>query len=262
VRYNAMPWTPEGVRHTEVVQALLQSGLSAAGCLVDDLNAKGATRLTSGYDDTTRSVLLDQVGRPYPILLSADRTVAVEVSDLFGSPAVRMRSFLGDGSLIETQRRWDAVPPWPRRLAPFRRFTTVGREMTGSVAPGRTLAISDQAPVGQLDEHRRHVAAVSASRASAPVPYPDMESVASAWTAAFAHEKAVARRADTVAAVGVTVVGIAICMLLSALLSGPWSWVPTLAVVALVWWAAPGIIVLLRRGSRRRPTFAHGLRTT
>jgi hypothetical protein len=57
-------------------------------------------------------------------------------------------------------------------------------------------------------------------------------------------------------------VGIAICMLLSALLSGPWSWVATLAVVALVWWAAPGIIVLLRRRSRRRPTFAHGLRTT
>lgn len=257
-----MPWTPEGIRHTEVVQALLQSGLSPAGCLVDDLTAKGTTQLTSGYDDTTRTVLLDQVGRPYPILLSADRTVAVEVSDLFGSPAVRMRTFLADGALVETQRRWDTVPPWPRRLAPFRRFTTVEREMLGSVAPGRTLAISDLSPVGQLDEHRRHVATTSASRATAPARYPDMDSVASAWTAAFEHERATARRADTVAVAGLTVVGIALLLLVVRVLSGPWSWVATIVVIASMWWATPGLVVVLRRWTRRGPAFALGTRTT
>jgi hypothetical protein len=245
------------MRHAEVVRALLEAGLRPGGCLVDDPNAEGAAQLASGYDDPTRTVLLDQVGRPYPILLSADGTVAVEVSDLFGSPAVRMRSFLDDGSLVETQRRWDTVPPWPGRLAPFRRFTTVEHEMTGPVGPGRTLAISGRQPLGQLEEHRRHVATASASHLAAPVPFSDMESVASAWTAAFAHEQVSARRADTVAVAGLTVVGIALALVVVSVLSGAWSWVAIVAVAASAWWATPGLAVVLRRWTRRGPAFAY-----
>src|SRR5690242_7018828 len=119
MRYSAVPWTLDGVWHADVVHDLLEAGLRPAGGLANDLSPERDRRLARGYEDDVAARLLEAMGRAFPILLSADREVAVEVSDMVGQPVVRMRTFLDDGSLVETDRRWDEVPPWPGRLRPF-----------------------------------------------------------------------------------------------------------------------------------------------
>jgi hypothetical protein len=259
MRYDPVPWTLEGVRHVEVVQELLDAGLEPAGCLVNDLSPERDSRLLRAYDDNVRADLLDEMGRAFPILLSPDRVVAAEVSDMHGSPAVRMFTFLADGALVETQRRWEQVPPWPGRLVAFRRFTTVDREMSRSVAPGRTLVISDRSPAGQLEDHRDQVEMVAAARGTAARPYPDMESVAAGWSEAFAHERAVARRTDGL--IAASLVGLALVLVVFApagVLAGPWWPVVALALIAVLWWALPGLTVLLRHRTTWRPAFRAG----
>jgi hypothetical protein len=256
VRYSPVSWTLDNAWHPDVVQELVEAGLEPAGRLANDLSPERDRRLLRGYDEDVRAQLAASMGRAFPLLLSPDREVAVEVSDLAGRPVVRMRTFLDDGSLVETERRWGQVPPWPGRLAPFRRFATVEGEMTRSVAPGRTLVISDRPPAGQLEEHRGHVEAVCAARSTEPRPFADLDQVAAGWNAAFAHDQLVTRRTDILIAVGVVVLVIAgTWSVPSGVLGGP-LWPVTVAfVIALVWWLMPGLVVLLRRRITWRPGF-------
>lgn len=261
MRYSAVPWALDGVWHADVVHDLLDAGLRPGGGLVNDLSPERDRRLVRGYDEEVEAQLLSAMGRAFPVLLSPDRVVAAEVSDLAGRPVVRMRTFLDDGSLVETDRRWDQVPPWPGRLAPFHRFATVEREMARSVAPGRTLAISDQRPAGQLEEHRRHVERVCAARGTAPTPYADMEDVAAGWNQAWAHDQLVTRRTDTLIAVGVVVLVITASWIVpTGLLGGPWWPLVVAGVIAFVWWGLPGLVVLVRRRITWRPAFRAGAR--
>lgn len=260
MRFHPVPWTPERLPHPEIVEELVDAGLRPAGCLVDDLDDAQADRLVRGYDGDARAQLLAQLGRPCPVLASADGTTLASVSDLFGMPSVRMRTFLADGSLVETERRWSGLPPWPGRMAPFRRFTSVEREMARCVAPGRTLLISTDAPAGQLEEHRRQVARVSAARGAAPVPYAGMDGVAAGWNAAFAHEQAVVRRTDLAVGAALVVVMVLVLFALDSTgwLDGPWWPAVLLVLVAVTWWVTPGLVVVLRRRITWRPAFRSG----
>jgi len=257
MRYDVAPWLEDDqIQHLEVVRALLGAGLEPAGALVNDLSPARDDRILRGYDDDARAQLQDGMGRAFPLLLSPDRVVAVEVSDLFGEPAVRMRTFLADGALVETESRWSRVPPWPGRLAWFHRFASVDREMARAVAPGRTVLASDRSPAGQLDDHRRHVEAVSAARNTSAAPYPDLSQVADRWTAAFAHEQSVARRTDLLIATGLAVLVLALVAVEpTGLLGGTWQLVAAPVLFAMVWWALPGLILLVRRRITWRPAF-------
>ena len=256
MRYHAVPWTLDEVPHQAVVQELVDAGLHPIGCLVDDLSRFRAARVVRGHRPDVRTQMLAGVGRPVPVLLSDDRTVAVSVSDLLGSAAVQMRTFLADGSLVETERRWDRVPPWPGRMAPFRYLTTVEREMLRSVASGRTLRISSGSVTRLVDDHRDHVEAVAASRGTTPTSYPDLESVGAGWNAALAHEEAVKRRTDGTVSLPIAAVALAVALLVPAgrVTSGPAA-AALLAFLGFLWWAAPGLAVVLRRRITWRPAF-------
>jgi hypothetical protein len=257
MRYDVAPWPGnDQIQHLEVVRELLDAGLEPAGGLVNDLTPERNEQILRGYDDDARAQLQDGMGRTVPILLSADRVAAVEVSDLFGEPAVRIRTFLADGALVETDRRWSRVPPWPGRLAWFHRFASVDREMARAVAPRRTLVISDRGPAGQLDDHRRHVEAVSAARNTSVAPYLDLQQVADRWTASFAHEQSVARRSDLLIATALVVLVLVLAAVEpTGLLGGPWRLVAGPLLFLLVWWALSGLVVVVRRRITWRPAF-------
>jgi hypothetical protein len=255
MRYRAVPFTLEHVQHAAVVEELVHAGLDPAGCIVDDLTAGQAARLVRGYAKEHRAALLAEVGRPTPVLVSRDRTTAVAVSDLYGEAAVRMRTFLADGSLVETQRRWQQLPPWPGRLAPFRRFTTVEKEMMRSAAPGRSVMLSTRSAADQVEEHREHVDRVAARRGTTAVGFPDMESVAAAWTAALAHEEAVRRRSDRLFSAGLVALAALIVVLPNPRVSDVGWTVLILSMAVVLWWGAPGVAVLMRQRTRGRPAF-------
>lgn len=258
MRYRAVPWTLEHSENAAVVEELVRSGLDPAGCIVDDLTSRQAARLARGYAKEHRAALLAEVGRPTPVLVSRDRATAVAVSDLYGQAAVRMRTFLADGSLVETNRRWQHLPPWPRRLAPFQRFTTVDREMLRSAAPGRSVVLSSRSATEQVEEHHEHVDRVAARRGTTAVGFPDMESVAAAWTLAMAHEEVVRRRADHLFAAGLIALAALIIVVPNPRASGFGGILVVLATVVVLWWGAPGVAVLLRRRTRGRPAFNKG----
>ena len=259
MRYHAVPWTLDEVPHEVVVHELGEAEFEPAGCLTDDLSRFRAARIVRGHRPDVRTKILAGVGRPMPVLLSDDRTVAVSVGDLLGSPAVQMRTFLADGSLVETERRWDRVPPWPGRMAPFRYLTTVEREMLRSVASGRTLRISSGSAKRLVDDHRHHVQAVAASRRTTPTRFPDLEGVAAGWNAALAHDEAVKRRLDGAVACPILAVALALALLVPAghATSGSAA-IALFAFLGLLWWAAPGLAVVLRRRIPWRPAFRGG----
>jgi hypothetical protein len=260
MRYHPAPWTPEHAEHAAVVEELVHAGMEPAGCIVDDLTAGQAARLVRGYAKEHRAALLAEVGRPTPVLVSRDRTTAVAVNDLYGEVAVRMRTLLADGSLVETQRRWQQLPPWPRRLAPFRRFTTVDKEMMRSAAPGRSVMLSTRSAADQVEEHREHVDRVSARRGTTAVGFSDMECVAAAWTAALAHEEAVRRRADHLFAAGLLALAALIVVLPNPRVSDVGWTVVVFSMVVVLWWGAPGVAVLMRHRTWGRPAFTQARR--
>ena len=48
------------------------------------------------------------------------------------------------GSLVETHRRWDDVPPWPKRADRMRRRATVDGEMRKSESRGLRLHVVEE----------------------------------------------------------------------------------------------------------------------
>jgi hypothetical protein len=93
----------------------------------------------------------------------------VEVAWFYGFPTVTASTLMADGSLVETQRRWDDVPPWPRKAEKLRRRASIGGEIRRSQTRGRRIHDVVTEDPAELDEaHRAHVAA----SASTPVPAP------------------------------------------------------------------------------------------
>ena len=85
------------------------------------------------------------------------------------------------------------------------------------------------------------------------------EAVAAGWNDAFNHDRAVARRSDLLISLGI----VALTLLLVVFepfdaVGGPWGLLGAVALLALLWWAYPGVVVLLRRRIRWRPAFRGG----
>ena len=125
---------------------------------------------------------------PTPVLAPADQSALVDISWMWG-PSVRIFTALGDGSLVETQRRWDRVPPLPTSVA--RRFVPapLDAEMTRGEASGRSMElVSTDSAVELWDRHRAHVSRIAATRNSKPIEHRSLDLYCSLVDQALRHK--------------------------------------------------------------------------
>jgi hypothetical protein len=127
----------------------------------------GIDAFVRDYSDEHRDALRVGLSLPSVLLLSADDLVLVHVAWFYGFPAVIASTGMADGSLVETHRRWDDVPPWPKRAERVRRRARLDGEMRRPESRGRSIHVVEGDDPASLDAaHRGHV-----SRArSTPVP--------------------------------------------------------------------------------------------
>jgi hypothetical protein len=125
--------------------------------------------LLDEYAEEHWDMLRDGMARPAVVLVSPDGLVMLEVAWFYGFPTVTASTGTADGSLVETQRRWDDVPPWPQRAEKLRRRATISGEMGRAQSRGRRVheVVSDD-PAELEEAHRAHVAAAG----STPLPAP------------------------------------------------------------------------------------------
>ena len=171
MQYREVPWSADARAHyPELVQDLMDLGLLSGGCVILD----GDTDLT-----------------PIPLLVDREATMVVEVSDHHRTPAMRLRTVLRNGFLVETRLRWETLPPWPERMQKARRLTDIDTEMTGHAARGRSVVIESGPPERVLARHRDHVLAVSREQVSSPVELTTVDDALNIWNAALAHDERV-----------------------------------------------------------------------
>lgn len=235
MHYREVDWLPDVVAYPELVQSFRDLGLLAAGC-----------------------VALDE--QPVPVLISPDSTVTVEVSELHGSPSVRMRTVLVNGALVETLRRWDAVPPWPTSLRRARRHVRLEEEMTrtSTLPGGRSVEIADGPPDQLLAAHAAHVARMVAHYAAEPYPLESMDDVVTMQNIALAHADAVEGRAVGIllgssVAVGLVVLGLVVLGFVRDL---PVLWAVALAAAVASYLGFFRALVALRYSPGIRPPLA------
>jgi hypothetical protein len=237
MQYREVPWSVDHVHYPELVQDLMDLGLMSGGCMILD-----------GDTDVT----------PIPLLVDREATMAVEVSDHHRTPAMRVRTVLRNGFLVETRLRWEALPPWPERMQKARRLTDIETEMTGHAAPGRSVVIETGPPERVLARHRDHVLAVSREQVSSPVELTTVDDALNIWNAALAHDERVEQTWREMVDRGqLAAFVVAVLLVIAGWASGEW-WVVAITplLVAATWYASPYVLVLLRTSRQSRPAFA------
>ncbi|HEX4814489.1 MAG TPA: hypothetical protein VFV66_17235 [Nonomuraea sp.] len=159
--------------HPEEVLAFQEVGYEVVGLVHLDVEPGGVAELAADYSPEDGAALLEHGTLPATMLRSADGLVQASVSWFWAEPAVQLRTWMDDDSLVETHRRWPEVPPWPRRRAAAWRHATVEGEMTRQAADGRSIATVPSAEAARLDEaHRAHVQAYAETYGCTPVAAP------------------------------------------------------------------------------------------
>ena len=260
MHYREVDWLPEVVSYPELVQSYRDMGLLAAGCVVLDMGEQGIGPVAAQFDRETERTLHFENERPVPILISPDSTLTVEISEFHGSPSVRMRTVLVNGALVETLRRWDAVPSWPTSLRRARRHVRLEDEMTrASTLPGgRSVEIADGLPDQLLAAHADHVARMVAHYGADPYPLESMDDVVAVQNIALAHADAVEGRAVWIllgcsAAVGLVVLGLVVLGFVEDL---PVLWAVALAAAGASYLGFFRALVALRYAPGIRPPLA------
>lgn len=260
MHYREVDWLPDVASYPELVQAYRDLGLLAGGCVVLDSGEHGIGPLAAQFDIETERSFLFEDERPVPILMSPDSTVTVEVSEFFGGPSVRMRTVLVNGALVETLRRWDAVPPWPTSLERARRHVRVEHEMTrASTLPGgRSIEIADGLPDQLLAAHQDHVARMVAHYGAEPYALESMDDVIALQNIAFAHADAVEGRAvgillGSTVAVGLMILGLVVLGFAAEL---PVLWAVAVGAAVAAYLGFFRALVALRYWSGIRPAYA------
>jgi hypothetical protein len=212
--------------HQDQVRALEEVGYRPTGLVRVDTD-RGFAELAADYAPEPRAEMLEHLPAPHTVLVSADGLVMARVGWFWSWPGVEMHTFMSDGARVETQRRWDEVPPWPEKRARQRRFATVEGEMTRAAARGRSIAVVADADAQRLDEaHRAHVAAYADVHGCTPAPAPTaMDQVIALGEHATQHAWAVARtyaRVGNVVLLALAFVWVLASLLLLDVLGAPW----------------------------------------
>ena len=237
--------------HQDEVEAFQEIGYDVLGLVHLDVDPGGIAELAASYSPVDGAVLLEQGALPGTILRSADGLVQVSVSWFWAEPAVQLRTWTDDGSLVETHRRWPEVPPWPRRRAAAWRHATVEGEMTRQAADGRSIATVSSPDARRLDQaHRAHVRAYAETYACSPVAAPGtMAETLTSLERATVH---MWRVGEVYARTG-NVILVAL-----ALAVATWSW--ALFAASVPWallWSLCGVVTLVLSLNRFAVRFAY-----
>lgn len=237
--------------HPEEVVAFQEIGYDVLGLVHLDVDPGGIADLAADYSPEDGAVLLERGALPSTVLRSADGQVQASVAWFWSEPAVQLRTWMDDDSLVETHRRWPAVPPWPRRRASAWRYATVEGEMTRQAADGRSIATVPEADATRLDQaHRAHVRAYAETYGCSPVAAPGtMADALTSFERATVH---MWRVGEVYARTG-NVVLVAIALAVAA-----WSWALHAASVPwAVLWSLCGVVTLLLSLNRFSVRFAY-----
>ena len=223
--------------HQDQVRALEELGYRQCGLVRVEPEHGGFASIADDYAPPERAEMLEHLPEPHTLLRSPDGLVLGRVGWFWSWPSVDLCTFMSDGARVETQRRWDEMPPWPVKRSHQRRFATVEGEMSRSAARGRSFAVVDGADARRLDEaHRAHVQAYADVNGCTPVPAPgSIDEVISLSEHAYEHALRVARRYARVGNVVVVVLVLAVQLAFLSLLDvlqAPW-WVNLLGAVLL-----------------------------
>jgi hypothetical protein len=183
--------------HQAQVQSFEELGYRGMALVRIEISSGGFEALAADYTPEHRAEMLEHLPAPHTLLRSADGLVLARIGWFWSWPGVELHTFMSDGARVETQRRWDEVPPWPVKRRSLHRFATVEGEMTRAAARGRSVAVADGADARRLDEaHRAHVAAYAEVHGCTPAPAPTaMDEVIALSEHATEHAWAVARPA-------------------------------------------------------------------
>jgi hypothetical protein len=175
--------------HPDQVLAFQEIGYDVLGLVHLDVVPGGVAGVAEGYAAADAAALLEHGAEPSTLLRSPDGLVEAAVAWFWAEPSLQLRTWMDDGSLVETHRRWPEVPPWPRRRAAQWRYATVEGEMTRQAADGRSIATVPDADARRLDvAHRAHVQAYAETYGCEPVASPaSMEEVIPALEHATVH---------------------------------------------------------------------------
>lgn len=157
----------------------------------------GIEELAHAYAPEERELFLVHAPIPSQVFAAPDGTSFVHVSWFWGRPSVQLRSLMSSGALVETLRRWDDMPPWPRRMHRAHRLADVDREMVrlATSRSDRSVVVGEGTP-GQLwAAHREHVAAFEREHGGGPPEHLMIDQALWLSQAAYRHERRVAARA-------------------------------------------------------------------
>jgi hypothetical protein len=161
------------------------------------LSPEDRAKLLSDYAEPWRSQFEAHLPDVATALRSPEGTTWVLVSWFWDSPQVRMLSLTEAGSLVQTEREWENVPPWPRQLARGHRHLVVREEMMRASVPdkGRSIAVVPGADACRMVEaHEAHVAAYEDLYGSPRVPVGGLPELMRVSDHAMGHAVRAARR--------------------------------------------------------------------
>lgn len=204
----------------------------------------------ASYAGDDRRWFLVHHDHPAVVLLSAEGSTLADVSSFFGVPAVRMRTQLIGGTLVETVLRWPRLPALDPRILPHGHQETAAQQQTRGHAPdrGRSIRLIDGDAAALWQAHLDHLEAVGGIPSGA---MGSIEAYMDIARAARTHDAAVQERVHqiTLAFVGGTF------LILIGVVAGLLFWVGS------VWWAlGAAMISSLGVGLLPRLAGAVGLR--
>lgn len=228
----------ERVEFPEVVAELEDLGFAVVGRALLDLDYEGAIDAAAGYKEEDRRAFMEHWDIPMPVLASRDGTTYADVSWWWGGPHVRLRSELEDGSLVETNRRWDNEPGLPSPLRLLWRPFNIDREMRRASVPakGRSIEIRQGPDMAALwTTHQQHLATYSSARQSPVKRATDLPTYLRIATQAVGHDETVMRKVTSLwIATGLAWGAIAIGLVLLVAIAGGTETALRLAIAGIV----------------------------
>ena len=198
IRYiDATNMSDRRVDYPGGVDEFLGLGFSALGRMLVEPTNGTLEQVAAGYAEDLRTLFLAHCDIPTPILRAPDGSAFVEVSWFWGSPSVRIRSLLADGSLVETNRRWENPPGLPVVLAKYWTHIDIDRDMTKRSVPARGRSIevvATQDAAMQWRRHQEHLARYRSERGAGVVGHDSLGQCMELALRAHRHDAAVERR--------------------------------------------------------------------
>lgn len=196
----------------EIVRDFEELGFRPVGRIQGVVVPGGYESLANGYTPAERDLFLEHASLPADVLCAPDGSAFVEVAWFWGWPSVRVRTVTTTGCLVETLRRWDAMPPWPVSMARAHRHADVDPEMRRSAtgSADRSIRVVTGGPAELWTAHQEHLATQALGHGGTPARH---ETVGQAlWLTARAHEHDLAclTRANRVLLALVTLVAVAL----------------------------------------------------